>query len=340
MNSILIVRLGALGDLVHAIPVAAALRAAYPAARIDWIASARYRELLDLVPAIDRRLAVTVGPGLIRAVPALRAARYDAAIDLQGLLISAMLARASGARQVVGFSSTYLREKPARLFYTRTHNPGGAALLDAAEPEHIVRTNLRLLEAFGIAAAEPQFPIAAVASDIADRVRERTRGRYALINAGAAWPNKRWPAERFGAVARWLRERHDLTSMVIWGPGESPLARQVVRESAGAAEALPPTSIRDLVALARGAALMVSGDTGPTHVAAAVGTPIVAMYGPTRPSRNGPWSDRALTISRYDACSCHHLRRCRRGTVCLAEVEEAEVTRAVDRRLAAEPVGA
>jgi heptosyltransferase-1 len=336
VNRILIVRLGALGDIVHAIPVAAALGAAYPSARIDWIVAARYRELLDLVPAIDRRLAVTIGFGLIGAVPSLRAEKYDAAIDLQGLLISATLARASGAREVVGFSSAHLREKTARIFYTRVHDPGGAALLDTAEPVHVIRTNLSLLEPFGIRVGEPQFPIDPVRSDVADEMRSRTHGRYALLNPGAAWPNKRWSTERFGAVAAWLREKHGLASIVLWGPGEEPLAQAVAGHSSGAARVSPPTSIRDLVALARGAALMVSGDTGPTHLAAAVGTPIVGLYGPTRPSRNGPWAAGDITISRYDACGCHHLRRCHRETMCLSDVDVAEVARAVDRRLTPE----
>src|SRR5881275_2486127 len=137
MSRFLLIRLGALGDIVHAIPVAAALRRAFPSARIDWLVDAKHREILDLVPVIDRRLVWSgggVGPdlarrgavsGAIAAIRELRRARYDVAIDLQGLLKSAVLARASSAARVVGFSSAYAREWLAPLLYTETREPGG-----------------------------------------------------------------------------------------------------------------------------------------------------------------------------------------------------------------------
>jgi ADP-heptose:LPS heptosyltransferase len=121
---------------------------------------------------------------------------------------------------------------------------------------------------------------------------------------------------------------------VLWGPGERELADAVVSQAGGAALATPPTAIRDLVALARGAVIMVSGDTGPTHIAAAVGTPIVGIYGPTRPERNGPWRPEDVTVSRAATCECHHLRRCRRARMCLLDIEADEVVAAVDARLA------
>ena len=166
---------------------------------------------------------------------------------------------------------------------------------------------------------------------------EQTGGRFALLNPGAAWPNKRWPPSRLAEVAIVLRERHGLTSVVLWGPGEEALAQEVVEAANGAAVLSPPTTIRDLVALTRGAALMVSGDTGPTHIAAAVGTPIVGIYGPTRPARNGPLSPHDVTVSRDAVCACHHLRQCTRDRMCLLDIEVAEVVDAVERRLAAEP---
>jgi heptosyltransferase-1 len=126
-------------------------------------------------------------------------------------------------------------------------------------------------------------------------------------------------------------------SVVLWGPGEEPLAAAVVAGAGGAALLAPPTTIADIVALARGAALMISGDTGPTHIAAALGTPLVGLYGPTRPVRNGPLSPLDVTISRDAICQCHHLRRCRLERMCLLDVQPAEVIAAVDRRLSSEP---
>jgi ADP-heptose:LPS heptosyltransferase len=121
--------------------------------------------------------------------------------------------------------------------------------------------------------------------------------------------------------------------VVLWGPGEESLARDVVSSAAGTAILSPSTSIPDLVALSRGAALFVSGDTGPAHIAAAVGTPILGLYGPTRPSRNGPWSPDDVTVSRAAICQCHHLRRCRMKTMCLDDIGVDEVLSAVERRL-------
>jgi ADP-heptose:LPS heptosyltransferase len=138
-------------------------------------------------------------------------------------------------------------------------------------------------------------------------------------------------------VAAALRDRYGLRSVALWGEGERGLADEVVAHSRDAAVVSPPASITDLVALARGAALMVSGDTGPTHIAGAVGTPIVAIFGPTRPSRNGPWSSLDVTVSRADVCECHHLRQCRRDTICLADIPVDEVLGAIARRLQTYP---
>lgn len=345
MNRVLLVRLGALGDVVHAIPVAAALRRAFPAARLDWLVAAKHRAILDLVPIVDRpivvdprgRPALSALAGVVRD---LRRSRYDAAIDLQGLVKSAALARASGADRVIGFASSYLRERLARVFYTDVYDPGSDGLYDPRETRHVVEINLALLSAIGIATGAPEFPIAHVDSAVAAAVHGRTGGRYALLNPGARWPNKQWPAARLGRIAALLRERYGLASAVLWGDDERALADEVVAHGSGAAFLLPATSIADLVALARGAALMVSGDTGPAHIAAAVGTPLVAIFGPTRPSRNGPWSPADVTVSRADVCQCHHLRRCRLAKMCLLDIEVEEVADAIARRLAPVPRGA
>jgi lipopolysaccharide heptosyltransferase I len=345
LSSFLIVRLGALGDIVHAIPVAAALRRAFPSARIDWLVSAKHREILDLVPVISRRIVTddrrSTPPveraGSLRvlaAIRALRAARYDVAIDLQGLIKSALIARATGARRVVGFSKKYVREPFASHLYTDVHDPGGEGMYAPSEVRHVVEINLSLLQAIGLTAVTPEFPFDPVRSEIARAISDETGGRYALLNPGAAWPNKRWPPDRLAALAAALRERRGLMSVVLWGPGERELAEAVVANAKGAAIMTPESSIADLVALARGASVMVSGDTGPTHIASAVGTPIVGIYGPTRPERNGPWLPEDVTVSRAGVCQCHHLRSCRRERMCLLDIEVGEVLAAVERRLA------
>ncbi len=365
IHRILIVRLGALGDIIHGLPVAAALRDAFPDARIDWLVSSRHRAILDCVPIIDRRIVLdrsapvarasagtpafahralagrraSAWRGVANAIAELRAAEYDIAFDLQGLLKSSILARSSGAGRVVGFAPPHLRERWAHLFYTETIEPRAGV--------HVVDKNLALLEAVGLRNPPKRFPLGAEQAG-AEQARplRSTEGTavgaelappgspFALLNPGAGWPNKRWPPEWFGAVANRLRARHSLTSLVLWGPGEETLARKVVEASEGAARLAPETGIGEMIDIVRAASLFVSGDTGPLHIAAAVGTPIVGIYGPTSPARNGPWDPADVCVSRFAACHCHHRRRCRLPECCLVDISVDEVMDAIDRRLA------
>ena len=336
MTRILIVRLGSLGDIIHAIPAAAALRETFPQSCLDWAVDERNRDILDLVPFITGRVILrTQSRGSWRDLPRvirdLRRASYDVALDLQGLLKSAILARASGARRVVGFAATELRERGARPFYTEAYSSGAT---------HVIEKNLALVRRMGAETPITPFPLELPESTVTDQVRSLlgagvTKDGFALLNPGAAWPNKRWPAERFGELARHLSTRHGLRSAVTWGPGESGLAQRVVEASAGAAVVAPETTVGDLAVLVREAALMVSGDTGPVHLAAAVATPIVGIYGPTDPRRNGPWAAADLSVSRFETCECHHRRRCHSASWCLERITVEEVATMVDRRLEA-----
>ena len=220
MNRILIVKLGALGDVVHAIPVAAALRRAFPSARIDWLVAPKHREILDLVPVIDRRLVLTDSK-VLSAVRELRANNYDVAIDLQGLFKSALLARASGATRVVGFSARYARERIASWLYTEVHDPGGGGMYHVDEG-HVVYTNLGVLQTLGVPSGVPEFPLDSVQSEVAAHVMKHTAGRYAILNPGAAWPNKRWPPARLGAIA-WSCARD--TRSARWRRGDQARRR-------------------------------------------------------------------------------------------------------------------
>jgi lipopolysaccharide heptosyltransferase I len=330
VTRILIVRMSALGDIVHALPVLAAIRQARPEVEVDWLADRKYAGILDLVDGVAERI---IGrPGLSQAVTRLRERQYDVAVDLQGLLKSAAMARLSGAARIVGFEQAALREGAAAWFYSET--------APVPPHAHIIQKNLAVLPLLGIAIPrDPEFPFVVPPSSVADVLTQQASdaglGGLALINPGAAWPNKRWAPERFGAVAKHVRERHALASVVLWGGDEAPLADAVVAASDGAASRAPQTSLGDLLALASRATLMVSGDTGPVHIAAAMKTPIVGLYGPTWPERNGPWDSADVVVSRAATCECHHKRQCRRsGTMCIDEISVGEVTSAVDRRLA------
>ncbi len=340
---LLVVRLGALGDIVHALPVVAALRTHRPDVSIDWLVDARYAGVLALVDGLRQRIVVrapsaSAEPGEIRfagvtgmasAVGYLRTRRYEAAVDLQGLIKSAAFARGSGAQRVLGFVRSQLREPAAGWLYgERVTGPTGG---------HVVDKNLAVLTALGVPSAGVVFPWRHVASEVpaivrAEPVVARATG-LALMNPGAAWENKRWAPARFGELAARLGERLNLASVVTWGPGEKARADEVVAASRGFAVASPPTALHDLLALAREARLVVSGDTGPLHLAASVGAPIVGLFGPTRPERNGPWSAADVSVSRAAGCVCFHKRQCQRGRPCLEDIEVDEVYAACVRRV-------
>lgn len=331
--NVLIVRLGALGDIVHAVPAVAAIRAAHPDARIDWLVEAKHRAIVDLVTVVDRSLAIErrSAGGWFDVVKRLRGEHYDWAVDFQGLIKSGLLARASGARRVAGFSKGQLRESTARLFYTDVEG----LPVDGREG-HVVWKNLRLLRTMGIEDARVTFPFRHVDSPALEAVRSGADGHrpFALVNPGAAWPNKRWPTAAYGLVAAFLRDVHGLRSFLLWGPGETATAQAVVDASEGAARLAPETTVADILALSAAAAIVVSGDTGPLHLATAAGAPTVSIFGPTDSERNGPFAPADITVSRFAACRCHYRRRCHASTWCLAGISASEVTQAITRRLA------
>ncbi len=340
---LLIVRMGALGDIVHALPIVAALRTHRPDVTVDWLVDARYAGVLALVEGVRRRIVVRAAsasaePGEVRfagvsgmasAIRHLRAQEYEAAVDLQGLIKSAAFARCAGAQRVVGFVRSQLREPAAGWLYReQVSGPSGG---------HVVAKNLAVLTVLGVPSAGVVFPWRSVASEAPAAVRTepvvaRAAG-FALVNPGAAWENKRWPPARFGALAALLGERLNLASVVTWGPGERARADEVVAASRGFAVASPPTALHDLLALARQARLVVSGDTGPLHLAASVGAPIVGLFGPTRPERNGPWNAADVSVSRAAECVCFHKRQCLRGRACLEDIDVDEVYAACARRV-------
>jgi len=332
MQAILIVRLGAMGDIVHALPAAAALRARFPRARIDWVVDEKHRQLLELVPILDRvvllRRTSSIWRRLTELRRTLRAMSYDVAVDLQGLIKSAVVAKLSGARRVVGFEWAHLRDRRAGWFYTDMYDPSGSP--------HVIHKNLALVGSLGADVTTLRFPLAISGSTVIDAWRASApaiSAGYVVLNPGAAWPNKRWPPERFGAVASWLWRERQLRSVVTWGPQDEALATSVVEAARGAAVLAPPTGVADFICLVRQARLVVSGDTGPVHLAAAVGTPVTGIYGPTDAARNGSWAHTESVVSRYDQCRCHYRRRCQVARWCLTDVSVDEVIRVIRQRL-------
>ncbi len=322
IERLLIVRLSAMGDVIHTLPAAQALRDAFPNSKIGWLIEERWAELL-CAPGTPRRGARSAARPLVDwvhtvkltgwrkslfSLPTLeqiarvwndvRAARYDVAIDLQGAIRSAVLARWSGAPVVYGAAQP--RESPAGLWYTRQAIPRGA---------HVIEQNLSVAAAVlgrNVNAAPVEFPRDRAAKDrIEKRLSEAGIAEFAIVNPGAGWGAKRWPAERYGRVARGLAES-GLRAVVNYGPGEEGLAHQVEEASEGAAKAVA-CSITELIALTRRAKLFIGGDTGPLHLAAALKVPVVAIFGPTDPARNGPYGTRSVVL-RNPASATSHAR--------------------------------
>jgi heptosyltransferase I len=331
-DSLLIVRLGAMGDIIHTLPAASALRQAFPHASLGWLIEERWAELLCTQrcprsgerspqrPLVDRVHTVnTVGwrraplsfdtwRQISAGSSALRGVQYDAVIDFQGAIRSALLARWSGARIVYG--DTRPRETGASLLYNRrvlipkngTHVVDQAVALAAAVvspegPPPNVPTALVNAEVEFPVDADAEKKIAGIAADLKD---------FAILNPGAGWGAKRWPAERFGQVAKELA-KDGLCSLINYGPGEQDLAGAVETASDGMARRISCT-ISELIALTRRARLLIGGDTGPMHMAAALKIPVVAVFGPTNPTRNGPFGTRSIVLRSASSLTDHTRR--------------------------------
>jgi heptosyltransferase I len=279
---ILIARMSAIGDTILTLPVACALRAHFPDAFLAWVVEEKSSAMvlghasLDEVLILPRGWFTSPRP-LLAARRALRALRLDTTIDCQGMTKSAFACRLSGARQRIGLPGEHGREL----------SPWLNNQLVETHCSHVVDRSLELLAPLGIQqpAVQWQLPV-----DDASRRRMREAvarlgldGPYAVINPGATWNSKLWELDRFGRVAQHLGARHRLPTLVVWGGGrERAAAEQIVAESGGHAVLAPPSTLIELAALIEGGRLFVSADTGPLHMAVAVGTPSIGLYGATR----------------------------------------------------------
>jgi len=293
---LLIVRLSAMGDVVHALPLAASARAA--GATVGWVVERVFAGLLDGNPNLESVVVADTkawrrrpfSPSTWRGVAAtragLRAFAPDLALDVQGLWKSAVVARAAGA-PVVGFSSAARREPSSATLC-------GVPVTPSDDARHVVDRNLALLAPAGI-------PVAARAPDAryllekpspeADAFVAALPRPFAVFHPGAGRPEKAWGEERFAALAAALRERRGFAPVVSWGPGDEARAERLAALVPGAVRA-PRLDIRGLAVLCAAARLFAAGDTGPLHLADALGVATLALFGPTDARRNGPYRDR------------------------------------------------
>ena len=269
----LLVRLSSLGDIVHALPAAAALRDTFPNARLDWVIEPRWARVLEGNPDLSEVIPLdrkSVG-GLAGTIRKLRAAKYAFVIDFQALYKSALLALASGASRRIGFSSGYAREGLAAALYTDRLNPRGA---------HKVQHNLTLAERAGAQKTAPRFPLAIHPQDDERVTRElasRCLGEFFVLNPGGGWRSKCWPAARYGALHRSLAQRFGWRGVISFGPGEEDLAQEVIQAAGNPPPIAIPLGLGPLMALLRRTKFVVSADTGPLHLASALRLPLVGL---------------------------------------------------------------
>lgn len=335
-----------MGDILHALPAVTALRLAHPAWEIDWIVEPRWQALLTTgqsggrgpeQPIVDRvylaptkewrnhPLALKTTHEIKALRDRLKAVPYNAVIDMQGSLRSAILGRMAGCQRVIGEETP--REGPARILYTERVATHGA---------HVIEQDIELASSIAgdaLTPIPPLLPVDPAAESWCDALLASSGTRpMALLNPGAGWGAKRWPVERYAAVARGLIER-GFRVLVNAGPSEEVLADVIVKGTSGAAIPLA-TSLEQLVALTRRITLCVAGDTGPLHLACALGRPVVGIYGPTDPSRNGPFGSR-FKVLRSPLSRRDHTRHAEPEAGLLTIAPE-DVLRAADELLSEE----
>jgi heptosyltransferase I len=342
---ILLVRLSAIGDCLHALPVVHELRRQIPDAAIGWAIETAGHGLLAGHPEVDRFHLFPRGTGtrgfgsgrrraLLDFRHELRAVGYDVAIDVQGLTKSGLVAWLSGAPERIGFGDRGARELN-RWFLNRR-------LVPAPRRRHVMDRNLSLLEGLGLEVPERAawtLPAYGPGPELAAFLDALPGPRFVALNPGAAWPSKRWPVESFTELARRVAGELEVPVVVTWGSDDERRAAGEIVAAAGGAPVLlaPPTDLRQLAALLGRAALTISGDTGPLHLAVALGVATVAIFGPTDPTRNGPYGSGHHVLvqeGELDCQFCWRTRCSRSDLACLQRVAVGTVLAACRAALA------
>jgi lipopolysaccharide heptosyltransferase I len=338
INRFLLVKFGSLGDIIHCLPSVSQLRAAFPNAEIDWLIERKNKIAVEmsglnvkLIPIDTYQWRNSPGIGSAKEIGefvwALRTDGYDCAIDFQGLLKSAFFAYLSGAPIRIGWERDFLRESVSRIFYTEVVKP---------KRVHIIDQQMELLRPIGI---EPDWytevPLHA-SPNARKSVEAKLKGLhdYVVINPGGNWVTKCWHPERYGELAGRL-VADGLPVAVTWGPGEESLVRTLLKVGGSGIHQVS-TNLDELVALCEGAKLFIGGDTGPMHFAAAVGTPIVSIFGPTSSDRNGPFRREDIVVERRLSCRpCYERERCPlEHWECIVDITVDQVYEACRKRLA------
>jgi heptosyltransferase-3 len=321
---ILVIKLRAVGDVLLSTVVLRNLREAFPSARIDFMTEPPARGLLEGNPDITNVIVYDKKRGSLRYLREVRRAGYDMVIDLFGNPRTALLTRASGAARRIGFDF-----RGRRYAYTTRVTPRGDRV-------HNTQFNLDALEAIGVPIIDRRVPFRIAEGD-ARTVEEFLRARFpdgkgiVAMSAGGGWYTKRWGMERFAELADRLVERFGVGIVLPWGPGQQREAEDLSRLMKRAAFVPPATTLPQLGALFSRCAFIVSNDSGPMHVAAAVGTPVLGIYGPTNPLLQGPYGDKHVVIRREGLqCLGCNLTSCPIGHPCMKELSLEMVWQGVE----------
>jgi len=334
VRRILLIKPSSLGDIVHAMPTLAVLRERFPQAEVTWLVKRQWAPLVQVIAGVDRVCVVDQGMmGWLGRVPELRAARFDLVVDLQGLFRSGAMARLTGCGRRVGFANA---REGSPLFYTKRVAVPSASM-------HAVDRYLLVAEALGAARpTEPTFDFMerpenreAVETMLA-RAGIAPSSAWVAMNVSARWETKRWPPQHFAEAADRLAERYGVQVVLMGGPAERPESLAVMeRMRTKAVDLTGQTPVGWLPGLLRRASLLLTNDSGPMHIAAAVETPVVALFGPTDPIRTGPYGQGHVVLSYAVECRPCLRRECTRPVAleCLTAVQPEEVVQAVMRRL-------
>ena len=324
IRSILVIKLRAIGDVLLSTVVLPNLRDAFSSARIDFLTEPPSVEVLRGNPFVDEVLvfdsSVMSGPGLIRMV---RRRRYDMVIDLFGNPRTALVTRLSRARYRVGY-----RFRQRAYAYNIVVEPRGGQV-------HNTQFNLDALEAIGVPVVDRsvQFRLSAEDEAYIDRFvgKEFRPGELiAGLNMGGGWYTKRWGLERYAALADRLSTELEARIVLLWGPGQRADAERVQALMNVSAVIPPATSLKQLGAMIRRCRFVVSNDSGPMHIAAAVGTPVLGIFGPTNPALQGPYGSQHMTVRKEGLeCLGCNLTKCPIGNICMVELSVDEVMQSV-----------
>jgi heptosyltransferase-1 len=332
MDKFLIVRLSSLGDILHTLPAYAALRKNFPLAEISWLVEEKGKEILDLVPGLDRIIVVTLKKWSLvskyfwietRQILKEIRGKDRIALDFQGLVKSGLFAYLSRAKKRIGFHKKNLRERGASVFYTEHLEPVDESL-------HVITKNLRLLTKIGIEEKSFEFPLEVpdnIVHSVIDRIKPlgyAESKRLLLLNVGAAWVTKRWFTENWIELIRGLREsQNDLHLLLLWGnEAEKNIAEHIRKETQ--VELVPALTLKEVVAVVKKADLLISGDTFALQAACALGRPVVGLFGPTNPGRNGPFNPENGVAFHKLECSHCYKRTCS-NLECLQKITPEEV---------------